>query len=119
MTVIGRKLRWLAEKLRSGEKLARRGCFVVYVGEEWERREIPVKYLNSMTLQVLFNQCLDESGENTGLHLCCSLGLLNWVLALAMAKVEETDCSLPIKNDGIIHKDTHPIQSFSNFIVVV
>ncbi|KAL3753423.1 hypothetical protein ACJRO7_000769 [Eucalyptus globulus] len=75
------------------------------------------QFLNSIMLQALFNQCLDKSDERTGLHLCCSLRLLDWVLALAKAEVEETDRNLAMKNDGIIHADMHPIQSFSSFIV--
>ncbi|KAL3749410.1 hypothetical protein ACJRO7_010510 [Eucalyptus globulus] len=74
MAVIGRKLRCLAGKLQTGKKLARRGCFRVYVREGREHREIPVKNSTSIMLQALFNQCLDKS-ERTGLHLCCSLRL--------------------------------------------
>ncbi|KAI3408262.1 uncharacterized protein J3R85_020371 [Psidium guajava] len=84
-----------------------------------ELHEIPVKYLNSVMLQALFDWCQDESDERTGLYFCCSLGLLNWLLHLAKAEVEETDRNFAIKNDGIIHDDMHPVWSFNNFIVVV
>ncbi|KAI6698634.1 hypothetical protein NL676_018753 [Syzygium grande] len=119
MAVLGWKLRRLVEKLGISKKLARRGSFVVYVGEERERRGIPVKYLRSIMLQALFNQCRDQLDDRTELHLCCSPELLNWVLELAKAEVEETNHNLAIKNDGIIHDDRRPIRSFSNFIVMV
>ncbi|KAI6698635.1 hypothetical protein NL676_018754 [Syzygium grande] len=119
MAVVGRKLRWLVGKLGTSKKLATKGCFVVYVGEETERHEIQVKYWNSIMLRALLNQCRDEFKERTCLYLCCSPELLNWVLELAKAEVEETDRNLVIKNDGIVHADMHPIRSFSNFIVVV
>ncbi|KAI6698636.1 hypothetical protein NL676_018755 [Syzygium grande] len=77
MAVLGRKPHWLVEKFGIVKKLARRGCFALYVGEERERREIPVKYLNSRILQPLFNLCRDQSDEHKGLYLCCSPGLLN------------------------------------------
>ncbi|KAF8042173.1 hypothetical protein BT93_A0708 [Corymbia citriodora subsp. variegata] len=119
MAVLVRKLHWLVDKLGIGRKLVRRGCFAVYVGEEGERREIPVKYLQSIMLQALFNQCRDQSDERMGLYLCCSPELLNWVLELAKSEVEDTKRNLVIKNDGIIHADMSLIWSFSNFILAV
>lgn len=77
MAVLGRKPHWLVEKVGIVKKLARRGCFALYVGEERERREILVKYLNSRILQALFNRCRDQLDEHKGLYLCCLPGLLN------------------------------------------
>ncbi|KAL3753425.1 hypothetical protein ACJRO7_000771 [Eucalyptus globulus] len=119
MAVLRRKLRRLVEKLGIGKKLAGKGCFVAYVGEEGERREIPVKCLDSVMLQALFNQCRDQSDERTGLYLCCSPEFLNWVLELAKSEVEETDHNLAIKNDRITHADMSPIWSSSNFFLAV
>jgi len=119
MAVLGRKLRRLVQKLEIGKKLARRGCFAAYVGEEGERREIPVKYLRSIMLQALLNQCRDQSDKRTGLYLCCSPELPDCVLELAKAEVEETNHNLAIKNDKIIHADMSPIWSHSYFIVAL
>lgn len=119
MAILGRKTRWLVEKLGIVKKLARRGCFAVYVGEERERRVIPVKYLSSVILQALFNQCRDQSDERTGLYLCCSPEFLSWVLELAKTELEEIDPNLATMRDGIIHADTRSMQTFGNYIVMV
>ncbi|KAI6693697.1 hypothetical protein NL676_021407 [Syzygium grande] len=88
MAIITRKLHFIIERLKhKSPKLAPRGCFAVYVGEDEVRYEVPLEFLECQSFQDLLRDELVSGCDRV--KLLCSEEDFDEVLHRAKAECKE------------------------------